>query len=54
MLHQEPGPAVREEALDLRPVEVALVGALVVVLLVLSFWPAGITDHAFTAMFGAA
>jgi NADH-quinone oxidoreductase subunit M len=53
VLHRDPGPAVSEHALDLRPVEVALVGALVAVLLVLSFWPAGITDHAFAAMVGA-
>ena len=53
VLHREPGPAVNESALDLRPVEVALVGGLVAVLLVLSFWPAAITDHAFVAILGA-
>jgi NADH-quinone oxidoreductase subunit M len=52
VLHEEPGPAVKDDAVDLRPFEVALVGALVTVLLVLSFWPAGITDRAFTAFGG--
>jgi NADH-quinone oxidoreductase subunit M len=47
VLHEEPGAAVREEALDLRPAEVAMVGALAVALIVLSFWPAAVTDHAF-------
>jgi NADH-quinone oxidoreductase subunit M len=52
VLHREPGPAVNDDALDLRPFEVVLVGALVTVLIVLSFWPAGITDHA-SALLGA-
>jgi NADH-quinone oxidoreductase subunit M len=47
VLHQDVGPSVHPQALDLRPAEVGLVGALVVCLLVLSLWPAGITDHAF-------
>jgi NADH-quinone oxidoreductase subunit M len=47
VLHLDPGSAVPEAALDLRPAEVSLIGALVGVLLALSFWPAGITDHAF-------
>ena len=47
VLHQEPGPSVSAHALDLRPAEVGIVGALIAVLLVLSFWPAGITDHTF-------
>ncbi|TMJ96408.1 MAG: NADH-quinone oxidoreductase subunit M [Actinobacteria bacterium] len=47
VLHQDVGSAVAEQALDLRPAELSLVGALVAVLLALSFWPAGITDHIF-------
>ncbi|MBD0290176.1 MAG: NADH-quinone oxidoreductase subunit M [Thermoleophilia bacterium] len=47
VLHEGIGTAVHPQALDLRPAEVAVVGALVVVLVALSFWPAGITDHAF-------
>ena len=47
VLHQEPGPSVPAHALDLRPAEVGIVGALLAVLLVLSFWPAGITDRTF-------
>ena len=47
VLHRDVGSAVAEEALDLRPAEVGMVGALVGVLLVLSFWPAGITDRVF-------
>jgi NADH-quinone oxidoreductase subunit M len=47
VLHEEVGPAVHAHALDLRPVEVAVVGALTVTLVALSFWPAAITDHAF-------
>ena len=47
VLHRDPGPAVDEEARDLRAAEVGVVLPLVAVLLVLSFWPAGITDHSF-------
>ncbi len=47
VLHQEVGSAVPRAALDLRPVETTLVGALLVGLVALSFWPAGITDRAF-------
>jgi NADH-quinone oxidoreductase subunit M len=47
VLHEEPGPSVPASALDLRPAEVSIVGVLVACLLVLSFWPAGITDHVF-------
>jgi NADH-quinone oxidoreductase subunit M len=46
VLHRDVGPAVPAEALDLRPAEVGVILPLVAVLLVLSFWPAGITDHA--------
>jgi hypothetical protein len=47
VLHREPGPAVDERALDLRPAELGVILPLVGVLLALSFWPAAITDHAF-------
>jgi NADH-quinone oxidoreductase subunit M len=47
VLHRDPGPAVNESALDLRAAEVTVVGALLAVLVVLSFWPAAITDHSF-------
>jgi NADH-quinone oxidoreductase subunit M len=47
VLHEDVGSAVPVEALDLRPAEVGVIAPLVVVLLALSFWPAGITDHAF-------
>jgi NADH-quinone oxidoreductase subunit M len=47
VLHDDVGPAVPEQALDLRPAEIGLVVPLVAVLLALSFWPAAITDHIF-------
>jgi NADH-quinone oxidoreductase subunit M len=47
VLHREPGEAVHERARDLRLQEVAILGPLVAVLLFLSFWPAGVTDHSF-------
>jgi NADH-quinone oxidoreductase subunit M len=47
VLHEDPGSAVPAQALDLRPAEVGVILPLVAVLLVLSFWPAGITDHVF-------
>ncbi len=47
VLHEDPGSAVPEEALDLRPAELSILTPLVAALLALSFWPAGITDHAF-------
>jgi len=45
VLHRDVGPAVADEALDLRPAELAVVVPLVACLLALSVWPAGITDH---------
>ena len=45
VLHREVGPAVPEEALDLRPAELAVIVPLVGCLLVLSAWPAAITEH---------
>jgi NADH-quinone oxidoreductase subunit M len=47
VLHVRPGPAVRDEALDLRPGELALVLPLVASLLVLSAWPALVTQSSF-------
>ena len=54
VLHEDVGSAVHPQALDLRPAEVAIVGALVVALVALSLWPAGITDHAFMGADGPA
>ena len=47
VLHVKPGSAVRDEALDLRPVELALVLPMVACLLVLSAWPALVSQSAF-------
>jgi NADH-quinone oxidoreductase subunit M len=47
VLHQDVGSAVPAEALDLRPAELGVIVPLVGLLLVLSFWPAAITDHVF-------
>jgi NADH-quinone oxidoreductase subunit M len=47
VLHQARGSTVADEALDLRPGELALVIPLVGVLLALSAWPAGISHHSF-------
>jgi NADH:ubiquinone oxidoreductase subunit 4 (subunit M) len=47
VLHQEPGPAVTDAALDLRLGELAIVAPLVVCLLGLSAWPNLISGHAF-------
>ena len=47
VLHEDVGEAVHPQALDLRPAEVGVVGALAVALVALSFWPAAITDHVF-------
>jgi NADH-quinone oxidoreductase subunit M len=47
VLHQSPGPAVSEAALDLRPAELGVLVPLVACLLVLSAWPAAITDRSF-------
>ena len=46
ILHQEPGPAVSDAALDLRLGELAVVVPLVVCLLGLSAWPNLISGHA--------
>jgi NADH-quinone oxidoreductase subunit M len=47
VLHEARGTVVSDDALDLRPGEVALVAPLVALLLALSFWPAGISGHSF-------
>jgi NADH-quinone oxidoreductase subunit M len=48
VLHEARGSTVSDEALDLRPGELALVVPLVAGLLFLSVWPAGISSHSFT------
>jgi NADH-quinone oxidoreductase subunit M len=47
VLHQDVGPAVPEEALDLRPAELAVIVPLVACLLALSIWPAAVTERSF-------
>ena len=47
VLHEARGSTVSDEALDLRPGELALVIPLVAGLLFLSAWPAGISQHSF-------
>jgi len=47
VLHVKPGPAVRDEALDLRPGELALVLPLVACLVGLSVWPALVSQSSF-------
>ena len=45
VLHTEPGPAVTDTALDLRPAELGILVPLIACLLALSAWPAGISDR---------
>src|SRR5215218_6442530 len=45
VLHQDPGPAVSDAALDLRPAELGIVVPLVACLLALSAWPAAISGN---------
>ena len=40
VLHRDPGPAVTDRALDLRPAELGVVVPLVLILLALSAYPA--------------
>jgi NADH-quinone oxidoreductase subunit M len=47
VLHVRPGPAVRDEALDLRAGELALVLPLIACLLALSAWPALVSESSF-------
>jgi NADH-quinone oxidoreductase subunit M len=50
VLHERAGPSVaRGDGSDLRLSELTVVGPLVLALLALSVWPAGITDRAFAA-----
>jgi NADH-quinone oxidoreductase subunit M len=46
VLHREPGSAVSEVALDLRPAELGILVPLVACLLALSAWPASISGNA--------
>ena len=46
-LHREVGPAVRESSRDLQPAEVGVLAPLIAALLLLSFYPAGVSDHSF-------
>jgi len=45
VLHTQPGPAVSDAALDLRPAELGILVPLVACLLALSAWPAAISAH---------
>ena len=47
VLHERPGPAVSDAALDLRPAELGFLVPLLACLLALSAWPAAITERAF-------
>lgn len=47
-LHQDVGSAVPKTARDLRPAELGAIVPLIAILIALSVWPAGITDHTFT------
>jgi NADH-quinone oxidoreductase subunit M len=49
VLHRSPGPAVTEAALDLRRAELTVIVPLVALLLVLSAWPAAITERSFAS-----
>lgn len=46
-LHDRQGAAVNGRQSDLRPAELGVILPLLLVLLFLSFWPAGITDYSF-------
>jgi hypothetical protein len=47
VLHEARGSTVADEALDVRPGELALIAPLVAGLLLLSAWPAAISGHSF-------
>ncbi len=53
VLHAARGRDVREDAPDVRPYELALVVPLVALLLVLSAWPASISDRSFPQQLGS-
>src|SRR5215211_2161098 len=48
VLHQSRGSVVTDDALDLRPAELAVLVPLVACILALSVWPAGITERSFS------
>jgi len=48
VLHQARGSVVTDDALDLRPAELAVLVPLVACILALSVWPAGITERSFS------
>jgi NADH-quinone oxidoreductase subunit M len=50
VLHQGRGSVVTDDALDLRPAELAVLVPLVACLLALSAWPAGVTDRSFPGL----
>jgi NADH-quinone oxidoreductase subunit M len=50
VLHRESGEAVPEQAPDLRPAELCIVGALLAGILAISVWPAGIGKHSFACL----
>jgi NADH-quinone oxidoreductase subunit M len=52
VLHRSRGSDVREEAPDLRPLELSLVVPLVALLLFLSAWPALISERSFPTLIG--
>jgi NADH-quinone oxidoreductase subunit M len=54
VLHERPGPSVSDAALDLRPAELGILVPLVACLLVLSAWPAAITERSFVSSPSAA
>ncbi|MFL5944869.1 MAG: NuoM family protein [Gaiellaceae bacterium] len=47
VLHREVGPAVTDDALDLRPAELGVTVPLIACLLALSVWPAAVSEHSF-------
>ncbi|MFL5981590.1 MAG: NuoM family protein [Gaiellaceae bacterium] len=47
VLHREVGPAVTNDALDLRPAELGVTVPLIACLLALSVWPAAVSEHSF-------
>jgi hypothetical protein len=47
VLHEEPGSAVSDAALDLRPAELGILVPLLACVLALSAWPAAISERAF-------
>jgi hypothetical protein len=54
VLHREPGLAVSDAALDLRPAELGILIPLVACLLALSAWPAAISGNTLETSSGAA